>query len=69
MRERLGIVVEAAMGRHQPIELALAGMAEGRVAEIMGEREGLGQILVEAERAGDRAGDLRHLETWVRRVR
>ena len=68
--ERLGIVVEAAIGRHQPIELALAGMAERRVAEIMGERDGLGQILVEPEHAGDRAGDLRHFDRMcVSRVR
>ena len=37
-------------------------MAERRVAEIVGERQRLGQVLVEPQRAGDRAGDLRHLE-------
>src|SRR5207245_2320303 len=33
------------------------------MAEIMGERQGFGQVLVETERAADRARDLRHLET------
>ena len=37
-------------------------MAEGRVAEIMRERQRLGEILVETQFAGDRAGDLRHLD-------
>jgi hypothetical protein len=37
-------------------------MAEGRVAEVMGQRHGLGQVLVEAQRAGHGAGDLRHLQ-------
>ena len=55
-------MVEAAEGPHQLVELALAGMAEGRVAEVMGQRQRLGQVLVEAQRPGDRAGDLRHLD-------
>ena len=62
MREALGVVVEAAIVRHRRIERPLAGMAEGRVAEIVGERQRLGQVLVEPERARQRAGDLRHLE-------
>src|SRR5262245_23453926 len=37
-------------------------MAERRVAEIVGERHGLAEILVEAERTADGAGDLRHLQ-------
>jgi len=37
-------------------------MAEGRMAEIVGQRHRLGQILVEAEHAGDAARDLRHLD-------
>ena len=38
------------------------------MAEVVGERQRLGQILVEAERAGDRAGDLRHFQR-VRQAR
>ena len=60
--QRLGVVVEAAVSRHAVVERVLAGMAEGRVAEIVGERQRLGEILVEPERPGERAGDLRHLD-------
>ena len=37
-------------------------MAEGRVAQIMGERQGLGQVLIQPQRPGDRAGHLGHLD-------
>ena len=40
----------------------LAGMAEGGMPQIMAEGHGFGQILVQAERTRDRAGDLRHFE-------
>ena len=60
--DRLGVVVEAAVGRHQRLERVLAGVAEGRVAEVVGEGDGLGELLVEAEDAGDGAGDLGHLD-------
>ncbi len=40
----------------------LAGVAEGGVAEVVAERDGLGQVLVEAEGLGDRPGDLGDLE-------
>lgn len=60
--EGLQIVVEPAPGRERGIERPLAGMAEGAVAEVVGERHGFGEILVDRERAGERAGDLRHLE-------
>ena len=48
--------------RHLGVQRLLAGVAERGVAEIVGERQGLGEILVEAERAADRARDLRHFE-------
>ncbi len=60
--QRLGVVVEAARIFERRIERAFAGMAEGRMAEIMGKRQPLGQVLVGAEVAGERAGDLRHFE-------
>ncbi len=62
------VVREAAMLLHRRIERLLAGMAERRVAEIVRQRQRLGQILVEAERAGDAARDLRDLEA-VRQAR
>ena len=37
-------------------------MAERRMAEIVGQRQRLGQVLVEAQLARDGAGDLRHLQ-------
>ena len=60
--QRLGVVVEAAERRHAVVERVLAGMAEGRVAEVVRQRQRLGQVLVEPQRAGQRAGDLRHLD-------
>ena len=45
----LGIVIEAAEGRHDLFQHVLARMAEGRVAKVVGERQGLGKILVEAQ--------------------
>jgi hypothetical protein len=37
-------------------------MAERRMAEIVGERQRLAQILIEGQRTGERAGDLRDFE-------
>ena len=67
--QRLGVVVEAAERRHAVVERVLAGMAEGRVAEVVRQRQRLGEILVEPERAGERAGDLATSIVWVSRVR
>ena len=62
--QRVLVVLEAAaaalaQGR---VERLLAGVAEGRVAEVVAEPDRLGQVLVEAERAGDGAGDPAGLE-------
>ena len=54
----LGVVVEAAERREAMVERALAGVAERRVAKVVTERRRFGQVLVEAERAAERAGDL-----------
>ena len=56
--QRLRIMVEAAEGLHDLLQRILARMAEGRVAQIMRQRQSLRQILVEVQRAGDGAGDL-----------
>jgi hypothetical protein len=56
-------VIEAAERVEAFVERPLAGMAERRMAEIVGERQRLGQILVESERAGERA---RHLGDFER---
>ena len=44
--QRLGVVVKAAIGRHQPGQRILSGMAEGRVAEVMRQRDRLGEVRV-----------------------
>ena len=61
--QRLGVMVEAALPRHGGIEGALAGMAEGRMAEIVRKGERLGEVLIHLKRAGKRSRDLRHFET------
>ena len=53
---------------HERVEHALAGMAERRVAEVVAQRDRLGQLLVQPQHLGDRARDLRHLER-VRQAR
>ena len=61
--EALQIVLEAAMTPHASMKRVLPGMAEWRMAEIMGERDRLGEVLIEAQSARDRARNLRDLET------
>ena len=62
--------VEAAERRHRRVQRLLAGMAERRVAEIVGQRHRLGQILVEAERAGRCVRAICATSSvWVSRVR
>ncbi len=60
--QSMAVVVEAAVGGHAGVKRLLAGMAEGGVAEVVGERHRLGEIVVEPERARKRPGDLRHLD-------
>ncbi len=43
-------------------ERFLAGVAEGRMADVVDQSQGLGEIDVEAQRSGDGAGDLRDFE-------
>ena len=58
----LGIVVKAAVVLHDLVEGAFTGVTERGVAHVMGERQHLGQVFVEAELAGDGAGDLGDFE-------
>src|SRR5262249_14864769 len=58
--QALLVVVEAA--RHERVDHALAGVTERRVAEVVAERDRLGQLLVQPQHLGDRARDLRDLE-------
>ena len=58
--QALLVVIEAA--RHQVVQHPLAGMAEGRVAQVVAERDGFGELFVEMQHLRDGAGDLRDLE-------
>ena len=58
----MAVVVEPAVVGHAGVERVLAGVAERGVAEIVAERDRLGEVVVEPERAGERAGDLRDLD-------
>ena len=58
----MAVVVEAAVLGHAGVERVLAGMAEGRVAEIVAKRDRFRQVVVEPQGAGERARDLRHLD-------
>ena len=44
--ERLFVVIEAAIRRHGGVQSRLPAVPEGRMAEVVGERDGLGQVLV-----------------------
>ena len=56
--QRLGVVLEAAVGLHAGVQCVLPGMAERGVAEVVGQADRLGEILVDAQGAGDGTGDL-----------
>ena len=58
--QALLVVVESA--RHQPVDDALARVAERRVPEVVAERDRFGQLLVQPQHLGDGARDLRDLE-------
>ena len=62
--QRVLVVLEAAAAAlaQRRVERFLAGVAEGRVAEVVTEPDRLGQVLVQAERPRDRAGDSAGLE-------
>ena len=61
--ERLQIVIETiAETAHQAVELGFARVAEGRMADVMRQREGFGQIFVKTQHSGHGARDLRHLD-------
>jgi hypothetical protein len=59
--QRLLVMFEAAVVRHAIGQRVLAGVSERAVPEIVGERDGLGEVLVETECSGDGARDLRDL--------
>ena len=56
------VVVEPAEWLQALVECAFARVAERRVANVVGQRDRLGQILVEPQSPRDGAGDLRDFE-------
>ncbi len=61
--QRVEVVVEAvAVRAQQLVQASLAGVAERRVADVVHQRQGLGQVGIQPERAGHGAGDLGDLE-------
>ena len=55
--ERLLVVVEPAVIAEALVEHVFAGVAEGRVAQVVGHGQRFDEIFVEPQRAGDGAGD------------
>ena len=62
--QRVLVVAEAAAEAlvQRAVERLLAGVAEGRMAEVVAEPDRLGQVLVQPQRARDRARDPAGLE-------
>ena len=60
--QALQIVLETAVGAHAIVERILAGVAERRMPQVVRQRNGFGEVFVEAQRARDAAGDLRHFK-------
>ena len=67
--QALRVMVEAAKAMHRLVERLLAGMAERRVAEIVRQRDRLGEIFVEPQGACDLRAICATSRLWVRRVR
>ncbi len=58
------IMVEAqAKAAQALVESLFAGVAEGRMADVVGQRQRLGQLLVQPQRAGHGAGNLGDLKS------
>ncbi len=47
---------------HLAVERLLAGVGEGRMADVVSQRQRLGEIFVQVEHRGRGAGNLRHLD-------
>ena len=60
--EALPVVIESARRREHLGQDALPGMAKGRMSQVMGQADGLRQILVESQHPGNGARNLRPFE-------
>ena len=59
--DRLGVVIEPTKRCHQGVQSILASVSKGRVSQIVGQRDSLGQFRIQSQRPGDRARHLRDL--------
>src|SRR5437016_126385 len=55
-------MIKASAGFQTAVERSFTSMSERRVSKVMGQREGLGKIFVEPERARKRARNLGHFQ-------
>ena len=61
--QRVQVVVEAQSKAAQAlIQRLFPGVAKGRMADVVRQRQRLGQLLIQSQRARQRAGDLRHFQ-------
>ena len=60
--QRMRVVIVSTRLRHRSGQCRLASMAEGRMADIVGETERLCQILVQPQGAGEDTADLRDFD-------
>ena len=60
--QRMAVVIESARARHRRLQRILPGMAERRMTDIVSKAECFGKILVQSQRASDRAADLGDLQ-------
>ena len=57
------VVIETfAETRHLAIQFLFAGMSEGRMADIVRQRQRFGEIFVQLQNGGQGAGNLRHFD-------
>ena len=60
--QALQVVLEAAMRAHALVQRVLSGMAEGRVAQVVRQRDGFDQVFIELQLARHRTRQLRHFQ-------
>ena len=53
-------MIESAVIAHEMVEFVFAGVAEGGVADVVGEADGFGEVFVDVEGAGEGAADGGH---------
>ena len=67
--QRLRVMIKSAGSGKAFVQRPLSSMTKWRMAEIMREGQRFGEIFVQTERTRERAGNLRHFNVCVSRVR